>query len=849
MEKRKFLIFIKIKSIYICRINFIFTMNNYNLAEGGLAFLGAVGLYTASKLAPVATYTNQLRIFATFIVVISVIIALCTMYVFYREIKLVNLDSVLTVIPILCLIILVLCFLNILFWQEFIMNSDALFHNIYNIQNVQNVQNIQNVQEKEEGFGQVTTSYGLFLKKVFHHYYSIEKKSSRRGGGGDKMILKRKDNLEESPREIWTHRAIFKNYELDMALFDKNIKQCFDSHPNTFFECIENNLSIATLFNFQYIVSQKFKKYIEAKFLPFVGIMMVVIVYLLLLNTVIVQVVQKINVKCISSEYTTEWFNAVKIISIPIIIILFTIPTVLDQNGQNGQNSQNGQIDQNGQQRGKKENKSLYYHIFYYGVFFISFTVLTFIFSGIYCQLYHSLTNLDFTFLLIVTVALYIGMITFLYEKIIYRPLRHVSNNFPLSFVSIYQSIVVSMILTLVIHSVTSISSSSSLPIIFIFLFLLSIQYPFILITSNRMYKTFESQTFWIVWERVFYLFCLSLFVYISVLLSISSNNTIKTTKTINTTKTIKTINSLKSSIPFYLSIILVVYYAIPKIFYILFLKKMQLYQDAMKTGQFSSPLLLPPPQLISSLPPQANKPILPIIPILPITPINSSPNPTIPPTRSSISSVSSVSLSSIIEDIIDPIKSESPVELRYNNYMLWSSVDVYIMKKWINRETLGKIIEKKESEILKNVSNARLLLLNWYLMVYWMMDVENYNLLHTNLEEMEIEPVWANMVEFVFWWKCFSDMLHQNQNVQQSPQNYFKEYIKFHKLLEKQQTGKNLYFSKKGKNIVFTFKDKTWDMGTVQEIGLQNMTTESTESIETICRNLLILQFEKNVK
>jgi hypothetical protein len=170
-------------------------------------------------------------------------------------------------------------------------------------------------------------------------------------------------------------------------------------------------------------------------------------------------------------------------------------------------------------------------------------------------------------------------------------------------------------------------------------------------------------------------------------------------------------------------------------------------------------------------------------------------------------------------------------------------------MKKWINRETLGKIIEKKESEILKNVSNARLLLLNWYLMVYWMMDVENYNLLHTNLEEMEIEPVWANMVEFVFWWKCFSDMLHQNQNVQQSPQNYFKEYIKFHKLLEKQQTGKNLYFSKKGKNIVFTFKDKTWDMGTVQEIGLQNMTTESTESIETICRNLLILQFEKNVK
>ena len=170
-----------------------------------------------------------------------------------------------------------------------------------------------------------------------------------------------------------------------------------------------------------------------------------------------------------------------------------------------------------------------------------------------------------------------------------------------------------------------------------------------------------------------------------------------------------------------------------------------------------------------------------------------------------------------------------------------------------MNRETLGKIIEKKQGEILKNVSNARLLLLNWYLMVYWMMDVENYNLLQTNLEEMEIEPTWANMVEFVFWWTCFSVMLHQNvQQQQQQPQNYFKEYIKFHDLFEKQQNGKNLYFSKKGKNIVFTFKDKSWDMGTVQEIGLQNFTNESiesSESIESVCRNLLILQFEKNLK
>jgi hypothetical protein len=518
-------------------------IGKYVLEAVGAGAATSVMYAVTQKVAPLSLYLQQLRSFAIFHVVGSLIIGYLAINYLTKIGGLSNLQSSPQyALVMVCIGTCIVCFLNILFWQGFIINTESTYF-----------EHVLNLNDKNDKT--TSRSYSGFLKKVIETRFLVDDRNN--------MIYNDEEN-----ENVFSLNIMFKN----APDFQRKTKELFDTTKkmrgvdvfDLFHKKMEESADIAGNFNFDILLMMAYRKYFTENIKFIILASATIVVYQTFFNTII-KILEKINDKCISSEYTKNWFQGVNWISILVILSFLFQP---NRSKETTQIQLNDIVFYVGNEQQINDDQtytiqlvktgtllmnipSIQIQVFQppnvymsYASFLIFFSLFTFLLSGIYCQLYSFFPSIDLTQCIVWMVSLYIGGVLYLYDFILVRPFPH---NKPtrFSFSILYQCVVVAAMCTLLYYSIRSkLSSTYSFSV---FIFLLVLQYPIVLIASATPPTP--------IYSKFFTIFSLISIIYLSIALNISEK-----TETRNV--------FLRSILPSFFVLISISLYLFPKIYY-----------------------------------------------------------------------------------------------------------------------------------------------------------------------------------------------------------------------------------------------------------------------------------------
>jgi hypothetical protein len=184
-----------------------------------------------------------------------------------------------------------------LFWQGFIINTESTYF-----------EHVLNLNNKDDST--TSRSYSGFLEKVIQ----------------TRFIVDRHNNIipnEEETENVFSLNLMFKN-ALD---FKTKTLEIFESTKNyrgvpnleKFHQQMVESPEIAGNFNFDILLMMAYRKYFTENIKFIILVSATIAVYQTFFNTII-KILEKINDKCISSEYTKNWFQGVNWISILVLL-------------------------------------------------------------------------------------------------------------------------------------------------------------------------------------------------------------------------------------------------------------------------------------------------------------------------------------------------------------------------------------------------------------------------------------------------------------------------------------------------------------------------------------------------
>ena len=160
-------------------------IGTYMLEAVGAGAATSVMYAVTQKVAPLSVYLQQLRSYAIFHVIGSLIIGYLAMNYLTKIGGLSNLQSSQYALVLLCIGTCIVCFLNILFWQGFIINTESTYF-----------EHVLNLNNKDDST--TSRSYSGFLEKVIE----------------TRFIVDRHNNIvptEEETENVFSLNIMFKN--------------------------------------------------------------------------------------------------------------------------------------------------------------------------------------------------------------------------------------------------------------------------------------------------------------------------------------------------------------------------------------------------------------------------------------------------------------------------------------------------------------------------------------------------------------------------------------------------------------------------------------------------------------